>query len=269
MMLVPWIRVHGELDEKPVTTRLMGWAGIGEHEAIGVLVVFWSKVAKHCTNGVIRGYSDAQIEKWAKWRRKRGVFAAWVRAEHMDADGRVPEWDEYAGKLEVIRDKDKRRKANKRRGISNGLPPDSPQTSPGSPDPRAEDVDVDVDVDVDETLTVPPPAWAGRAVIEFLDAAPPDQRGRWVRTLDGWRNGLGYVGGKAAQPADIEVGLTEYLLVEKAPDFSARHVVAYVEKAEKRRTKTSGTARRSIADDAEANALAGALAIQERMGGAA
>lgn len=261
MMLVPWIRVHGELVEKPVVTRLMAWASIREHEAIGVLVVFWSRVAKHCTNGFIRDYSDVQLEKWAKWRRKPGVFAAWVRAEHMDPDGRVPEWDEYAGKLEVIREKDKRRKAAKRRGTSSGRPPDIR----GNPYPRAEDVDVDVD----ETLTVPPPGWAGQAVAEFLNAAPADQRERWIRTLDGWRNGLGYVSGKAAHIADIEVGLGEYLLVEKAPDFSARHVVAYVEKAEKRRTKQPANGpRRSLADEAEANALAGALAIQRRMGGA-
>jgi hypothetical protein len=86
-----------------VVDRLCTATQVHEHEAIGVLVTFWSGVAEHATNGQIAAASDAQLEKWAKWRRKRGAFAAWVRAEHQDAHGRVPEWDDYAGELEYQR----------------------------------------------------------------------------------------------------------------------------------------------------------------------
>jgi hypothetical protein len=173
-----WIRVHGELHDKAVTTRLCDAARIKEHEAIGVLVTFWSGVAKDAKNGHIATYPDTQLEKWAKWRRRKGVFAAWVRAEHMDADGRVPEWDEYQGLLEIQREKDRKRKAEERRRKSSGRPSDIPRTSKPT-----EDGDVDVDVDVDETL--PPPAASGAVlrVQEFLEKA--GQRERWLRTRGG------------------------------------------------------------------------------------
>jgi hypothetical protein len=83
--------------------RLTAATGIHEHEAIGVLVTFWSGVAEHASNGHIASASDQQLEKWARWRRKRGAFAAWVRNEHQDPEGRVPEWDDYAGELEYQR----------------------------------------------------------------------------------------------------------------------------------------------------------------------
>ena len=119
-MRVPWIRVHGALFDKPVVTRLVAATHISEHEAVGVLVTFWSGVAAHANNGTIAQYPDAQLEKWARWpSRKRGLFAKWVRAEHQDAEGRVPEWDDYAGALEVRREKERQRLADKRKRLRN------------------------------------------------------------------------------------------------------------------------------------------------------
>lgn len=136
-MRVPWIRVHGALIDKPVVTRLMEACHLKAHHAIGVLVTFWSGVAAHATNGYIRDYSDAQLETWARWEGRRGKFAAWVRAEHMDSDGRVPEWDDYAGRLEQRRAQDRERKAG---GIPTepvrkprGIPPEPERNSDGTP----------------------------------------------------------------------------------------------------------------------------------------
>jgi hypothetical protein len=130
---VPWIRVHGGLYDKSVVDRLAVAAGICEHEAIGVLVTFWSGVAANAHNGSIAGASDAQLEKWAKWsmgrRRKVGLFAEWVRREHQDPEGRVPEWDDYAGALELRRAKEAQRLAEKRQRLRNSTQSVAQQTS--------------------------------------------------------------------------------------------------------------------------------------------
>jgi hypothetical protein len=222
-----WIRVHSDLFDKPVTTRLCDAVRIKEHEAIGVLVTFWSGVAKDAKNGHIANYPDRQLEKWAKWRRKPGAFAAWVRTEHQDADGRVPEWNDYQGLLEIQREKDRKRKAEERRRKSEGHPKDVTRTSEPT-----EDGDVDVDV----TGTIPPPPAAEASALrvqEFLAAS--GQPDKWLRQFNNWLNGLGYAGGRCAHPADIEVGCAEYTINERNPDFGARHVLSYVTKAERRR----------------------------------
>lgn len=72
----------------------------------------------------------------------------------------------------------------------------------------------------------------------FLSALPANQRAGWVATLDGWRSGMGFPNGRAADDADIDVGLTEYLASERDPSFSAVHVKAFVVKAERNRLAT-------------------------------
>ena len=128
-MRVPWIRVHAVLIDRPVTMRLAQAARISPHEAAGVLVTFWGAVASQVTNGAVGGCPDAMLEAWARWRRKRGQFAAWVRAEHLDADGRIREWDEYAGKLETIRERDRTRKKPEFQRNSSGIPAESLRNS--------------------------------------------------------------------------------------------------------------------------------------------
>jgi hypothetical protein len=100
--------------------------GISQHEAIGVLVQFWGSVSQHATHGYVAAFPDAQLEAWAGWTKKRGKFAKFVREHHLDPQGVVNEWDEYAGALEDRKEKDRRRK-RKSRGVSTGRHADSPQ----------------------------------------------------------------------------------------------------------------------------------------------
>lgn len=136
-MRVPWIRVHGALIDRPVVTRLVESCRITPHTAIGVLVTFWSGVAAHATDGRIDGYSDAQLENWARWPGKRGAFAKWVREQHMDPSGRVSEWSEYAGRLEQRRAADRVRKSaafpQEPERNSSGIPPEPERNSAGVP----------------------------------------------------------------------------------------------------------------------------------------
>lgn len=108
-MSEPWIRVHANLISRPVVGRAMEVLRLSRYEAIGCLVCFWGSVSQHVPGGFVASFSDTQLEAWAGWTKKRGKFAAFIRAHHLDAEGRVNEWDEYAGALETVRAKDRAR----------------------------------------------------------------------------------------------------------------------------------------------------------------
>lgn len=77
------------------------------------------------------------------------------------------------------------------------------------------------------------------ALQRFREAMPPERWAEWRSTLLAWREGMGYQQGRAAHPDDIAAGLVEYL-TNTPPDrrdFTARHVLAYVVSAERRRQK--------------------------------
>ncbi len=130
----PWIRVHANLAGKPIVWRACEALGVKPHEAMGLLVQFWGAVSQHATHGCVSDIPDAQIEAWAGWTRKRGLFASFIRDKHLDPDGRVREWDEYAGALETRKEHDRERKRKERertsRGQSTGRHADSPQEMP-------------------------------------------------------------------------------------------------------------------------------------------
>lgn len=134
-MAEPWIRVHANLATKPVVLRIVDQLGVHENEAVGLLVRFWGQMSQHGANGSVSALSDTEIERWAGWRGKRGIFAAFVRANHTDAQGRVREWDDYAGKLEVRREKE-REKKRRQRSVS-------PGTTTGTATGQAGDVPID------------------------------------------------------------------------------------------------------------------------------
>ncbi len=122
----PWIRVHANLAQRPVIWRLADHLGISKHEAMGLLAEFWGNVSQHAKNGQISHLADSHLEAWADWRGERGLFADFIRSQHVDADGRVKEWDEYHGKLELRRESDRKRKEIQRK--SAGSPVDVTRT---------------------------------------------------------------------------------------------------------------------------------------------
>lgn len=118
MIRDPWIRVHAHLVEKPVVCRMAQALKIDPFKATGHLVTFWGSVAQHGKNGSIKDLPDSLLERWAGWTGRRGAFAAWVRAEHTDDEGRINEWDIYQGTLEQRREKERERLRNKRKGVA-------------------------------------------------------------------------------------------------------------------------------------------------------
>lgn len=117
-MADPWIRVHATLIDKPVVFRAADALGVSHHTAIGLLVTFWGAVSRSVVGGNAGTASDTQLEAWARWKGKRGRFAAFIRTQHLDGDGRVSEWDDYAGALETRREKERTRLRNKRDGVA-------------------------------------------------------------------------------------------------------------------------------------------------------
>lgn len=155
-MTEPWIRVHANLASKPVIGRAVQALRVSENEAIGLMVRFWGSVSQHVVNGAVQEVTDRQIENWAGWTRKRGSFAAFIRSAHLDTEGRVNEWDDYHGKLEARRAKDRCKKQEIRKK-SGGHPADSPQ------DIRTDSVPTravrDETIRTTTALLPPPPPW--------------------------------------------------------------------------------------------------------------
>lgn len=121
-MAEPWIRVHANLISKPVIRRAVEQLGISRAAAIGHLVTFWGSVSQHTAHGQVAHFSDGQIEDWAGWSgRRKGEFARFIRQFHVDAQGRVNEWDDYAGALETRREKERERLRNKRSAVREPL----------------------------------------------------------------------------------------------------------------------------------------------------
>jgi hypothetical protein len=121
-MAEPWIRVHANIADKRVILRAVAQLGLETNEAIGLLVRFWGAMSRLGNDGDVNTLADHEIESWAGWnkRGKRGQFAAFIRKSHTDEDGRVKEWDVYAGALEDRRakDRDRQRRARERRRSS-------------------------------------------------------------------------------------------------------------------------------------------------------
>jgi len=117
-----WIRVHAQLVARPVVARCAEALRIDPYKAVGHLVTFWGAVAEHARGGHVGDVPDALLERWAGWTGKRGAFARWLRADHVDPQGRVNQWDEYQGKLEHRRELERQRIANKREMLRNTSP---------------------------------------------------------------------------------------------------------------------------------------------------
>lgn len=179
-MAEPWIRVHANLANKPIAHRASVALGVRRATAIGHLVLFWGNVSQHAANGAVAHYDDALLESWAMWEGKRGVFAKFLREQHFDAEGRVREWDDYAGALEHRRAVNRQHQQSYRerqRQQREGLRGDDVSlTKPLRNNPTIRD-----DTRRDEVLTTT----ASRSRKKPRDAGHVDN---WVATFGDWWN---------------------------------------------------------------------------------
>lgn len=96
-----------QMDEGLLTSRLVDRirdaTGLDTDQVLGKLYRLWIATLKLAKDGVIGDRSDAWIEETVAWRGEPGVFAAVIRAHHLDRHGRVRDWADKYGKLEQIR----------------------------------------------------------------------------------------------------------------------------------------------------------------------
>jgi hypothetical protein len=234
----PAIFVHAQLGSKPVVFRAMEELRLRQAEAVGYLVMLWGGCALHQEDGCIAHCSDEQIEAWANWRGRRGWFAAFIRAHHVDESGVLNEWPDWAGKLSVQRAKDRERQRRKRAEQGPkptpvpGLSTDGPRDVTGTVHGQSTDrhASVTLQSEEEENLELRSSSSSPSAREAFLAAVPEGRRRWWAAKIAAWVDGLGTPTGKPFSWEQIEAGLGEYLAASDTPTFSPQHVVRFVEK---------------------------------------
>jgi hypothetical protein len=235
-------------------------------------VRLWSAVAEHCPEGNIADVPDVALEDWVKWPWQRSRFAVEFR-RLFAPDGIINAWCKHSGAALEKAERDRQRlntqyessrnsRARKPRNsqesraslAGNGTVRNETENSPPPPPPaRVEPVVRDVRpalriLELPAGLRAEP---AEAAVRALLAALPPGSRPEsWLASIQGTRSGLGMPSMTAAEPADIAVGLSEYLTAPSR-DFNARHIPTFIARARAGRLKPPPRLPSATADDDE------------------
>ncbi len=116
-----WIESHQTLGDHPKKDRLAEALfddgiplDVADLAAIGVLHRLWWWSIEYAADGDLSRFTDRQVAKGCRWNGDPKRLTAALRdAGFVDDDGRIHDWDDYAGKL-----LDSRRQAAERRAKS-------------------------------------------------------------------------------------------------------------------------------------------------------
>jgi hypothetical protein len=97
-----WIQMDEGLLHSRLVDRLRA-LGLDTDQVIGKLYRLWIATLRLERGGVIGDRSDAWIEEAVLWRGEPGAFAAVIREQHLDQDGRIRDWQAKYGQLELLR----------------------------------------------------------------------------------------------------------------------------------------------------------------------
>lgn len=269
----PAIFVHANIADLKVTARCMTSCRVSVLVAVGLLTLLWGQAAQHATDGNLAAESDDQIELWARWHGKKGLFAKFIREHHLDPDGRPREWEEWAGKLAVQRRKERDKKRHQRvnvpgtsRGQVGDKGGDSPGDVPSVPskilERRGERGEVREDHSTSttarEAFASPEPAMAPRGELDWwpdegtratigvvFSEIPEKRQGPWRAALSGMLDGIGIAGGKAASARDVAEGLiAARTMVQDVESLTPRLVAGCAADADRRRATPLGASPR-------------------------
>lgn len=87
-----WIRLDTDFADHDIIGRMAEALRIDPDRAAMSLIRVWCRFADHQPNGNALAITDTTLEDWAKWRGRRGVFAAAFRAHGVDDGGAVRGW---------------------------------------------------------------------------------------------------------------------------------------------------------------------------------
>lgn len=226
-MAEPWIRVHADLGSKPVTQRAADALGVKRAAAAGHLVFFWGNVSRHATNGVIAHYPDALLELWACWEGTRGRFAKFIRDNHLDDDGRVREWDEYAGALEQRKQKNREHQAAWRARHKDDVSLTSDLAKGVTRRDETKRDETEDQQQEQPRASRALPEWVGLAVAQYAEKVGPIPPGRMRKALSSLVTKHGW--------ESVAKGLADYLsatpLAKARPEWFAERGTYWVELA--------------------------------------
>ena len=95
-----WIESHQRLARHPKVDRLAAALRVSKAAVIGHLHLLWWWTLEFASDGDLAGFDEAEIAGAAEWEGAAGHFVASLRqAGWLDADGRVHDWRDYAGRL--------------------------------------------------------------------------------------------------------------------------------------------------------------------------
>jgi hypothetical protein len=105
-----WIRVDAHKVDSHEVDLLADELEIDVVLALGYVVTLGGAVAEHTEDGNIADVSDSLLERWARWKGKRGVFAPALRRALQNDAGEYDNWHEAMGQLVERRERDRNRK---------------------------------------------------------------------------------------------------------------------------------------------------------------
>lgn len=116
--------------------RLARALRIHRAQAIGHLHFLWWWALDNAPTGDLSALAPAEIAEVAEWTGDAEAFVQTLKdCGWIDPDGRMHDWDDYAGRLVADRnaDRDRKRLARQAKRTPNGHPPDVHRTSTGHP----------------------------------------------------------------------------------------------------------------------------------------
>lgn len=116
-----WIESHQSLARHPKLLRLARLLKVNKAQAIGHLHLLWWWTLDYAPDGDVSAFSSCELGAAAEWPRKADDFVAALReAGWVDADNRIHDWQEYAGRLLASRAKDSVRRRDMRSAYLDG-----------------------------------------------------------------------------------------------------------------------------------------------------
>lgn len=102
-----WLKIHDTLLDHRKLRRTCKLLKISEVSLRGYLVTLWLNVLRHSPDGDLEDWSNEDIEHYAGWEGRSGVFVpaliktAWV--DVVDGNRVIHDWEEHSEKLHIAR----------------------------------------------------------------------------------------------------------------------------------------------------------------------
>ncbi len=92
-----WVAISVHIAGDCVTHQIADRCRVRIPEAAGLLSLTFAGMALHAQDGNLANVTSSQIEQWAYWSGRRGLYAVVFRDLMCDEDGLVTAWEKYNG----------------------------------------------------------------------------------------------------------------------------------------------------------------------------